>query len=163
MPIVLPILPEPSPGETGRYRVIAKHRALPGRADVYQQRMFADLENTRAEPGALQLHIHRDRFDPDVFVIYEVWKDLGALRKHFDMPYVRQFVTDSADYVDGNMEVQWLVMAMNMSPVTERMRHGIARGVTSGLDFEEGQHAHRDHWRGLDRSGIGEAVGGRGS
>ena len=76
-----------------------------------EQRMLADLENTRAEPGALQFHIHRDRFDPNVFVIYEVWKDLGALRRHFDMPYVRQFVTDSADYVDGNMEVQWLVMA----------------------------------------------------
>ena len=73
--------------------------------------MLADLEYTRAEPGALQFHIHRDRFDPNVFVIYEVWKDLGALRRHFDMPYVRQFVTDSADYVDGNMEVQWLVMA----------------------------------------------------
>jgi hypothetical protein len=27
------------------------------------------------------------------------------------MPYVRQSVTDSAEYVDGNMEVQWLVMA----------------------------------------------------
>ena len=36
MPIVLPILPEPSPGETGPYCVIAKHRALPGRADAYR-------------------------------------------------------------------------------------------------------------------------------
>ena len=110
MPIVLPTLPEPSPGEAGPYCVIAKHRALPGRADAYEQRMLADLEKTRAEPGALQFHIHRDRFDPNVFVIYEAWKDLGALRTHFDMPYVRQFVIDSADYVDGNMEVQWLVM-----------------------------------------------------
>jgi quinol monooxygenase YgiN len=111
MPIVLPTLPEPSPGETGPYCVIAKHRARPGRADAYEQRMLADLENTRAEPGALQFHIHRDRFDPNVFVIYEVWQDAGALRMHFDMPYVRQFVIDSAEYVDGNMEVQWLVMA----------------------------------------------------
>jgi hypothetical protein len=34
MPIVLPILPEPSPGETGAYFVIARHQALPGRADA---------------------------------------------------------------------------------------------------------------------------------
>jgi hypothetical protein len=53
MPIVLPILPEPSPGETGAYCVIG-HRALPGRADAYEQRMLADLENTRAEPGVLR-------------------------------------------------------------------------------------------------------------
>ena len=110
MPIVLPTLPEPSPGEAGPYLC---HRQAPGTprpSGWYQQRMLADLEKTRAEPGALQFHIHRDRFDPNVFVIYEAWKDLGALRTHFDMPYVRQFVIDSADYVDGNMEVQWLVM-----------------------------------------------------
>src|SRR5262245_20423841 len=111
MPIVLPQLPEPSPAETGPFVVIARHRALSGRADAYEQRMLADLERTRAEPGALQFHIHRDRFDPQVFVIYEVWRDVEALRVHFEMPYVKQFVADSADYVDGNMEVQWLVMA----------------------------------------------------
>jgi quinol monooxygenase YgiN len=65
MPIVLPILPESSPREMGPYCVIAKHWALPGRADTYEQRMLADLENTRAEPGPLHFHIHRDRFDPN--------------------------------------------------------------------------------------------------
>jgi hypothetical protein len=50
MPIVLPPLPEPSPGETGPYVVIARHRALPGRTDAYEQRMLADLGQTRAEP-----------------------------------------------------------------------------------------------------------------
>src|SRR5262245_20963515 len=93
MPIVLPQLPEPSPAETGPFVVIARHRALPGRADAYEQRMLADLERTRAEPGALQFHIHRDPFDPQVFVI------------------LKQFVADSSNYVDGNMVVQWLVMA----------------------------------------------------
>src|SRR5262245_13991534 len=111
MPIVLPPLPEPSPAESGPFVVIARHRALPGRADAYAQRMLADLARTRAEPGALQFHIHRDRFDPQVFVIYEVWRSVDALRMHFETPYVKQFVADSADYVDGNMEVQWLVMA----------------------------------------------------
>jgi quinol monooxygenase YgiN len=36
--------------------------------------MLADLERTRAEPGALQFHIHRDRADPQAFVIYEAWQ-----------------------------------------------------------------------------------------
>jgi hypothetical protein len=62
MPIVLPPLPEPSRGETGPYVVIARHRALAGRADAYEQRMLADLAQTRAEPGALQFHIHRDDY-----------------------------------------------------------------------------------------------------
>jgi len=110
MPIVLPRLPEPAANEMGPYCVIATHRALPGKADAYERRMLADLERTRAEPGALQFHIHRDRADPQVFVIYEVWQDIAALRAHFETPGVRQFVADSAQFVDGDMTVQWLVM-----------------------------------------------------
>jgi quinol monooxygenase YgiN len=95
--------------------VIAKHRAIPGRADAYEKRMLADLAKTRAEPEALQFHIHRDRLDRNLFVVYEVWRDAAALREHFEMPYVKQFVSDSAEYVDGNMEVQWLIMASEYS------------------------------------------------
>ena len=111
MPIVLPKLPDPAPGETGPYCVIAKHRAKPGRADAYERRMLADLERTRAEAGALQFHIHRDRNDRDLFVIYEIWRDVEALRQHFETPYVQQFVADSSEYIEGDMEVQWIVMA----------------------------------------------------
>jgi quinol monooxygenase YgiN len=111
MPIVLPTLPDPAPEETGPFCVIAKHRAKPGRADDYERRMLADLDRTRSEPGALQFHIHRDRYDRDLFVIYEVWGNVEALRVHFGKPYVKQFVLDSAEYIDGDMDVQWLVMA----------------------------------------------------
>jgi quinol monooxygenase YgiN len=111
MPIMLPTLREAAPDETSPYCVIAKHRAKRGRADAYERRMLADLENTRAEPGALQFHIHRDRSDPDLVVLYEVWRDVRALREHFAQPYVQQFVKDSAEYIEGNMEVQWMIMA----------------------------------------------------
>jgi quinol monooxygenase YgiN len=111
MPISLPKLPEPSPGETSPYCVIAIHRAKPGLADALEKRMLADIERTRAEPGALQFHIHRDRFDRNLFVIYEVWQNRDALRNHFEKPFVKDFVADSAEYEEGNMEVQWLTMA----------------------------------------------------
>ena len=110
MPITLACLPRPDRGESGPYCVIARHRALPGKADAYERRMLADIELTRSEPGCLAFHIHRDRADSNLFVIYEVWRDVGALREHFQTPNVQQFVVDSADYVDGDMSVQWLVM-----------------------------------------------------
>jgi quinol monooxygenase YgiN len=119
MPLVLPKLPAPDPDETGPYCVIAKHRAKPGLANAYEQRMLADLEMTRAETGALQFHIHRDRFDRDLFVIYEVWRNMKALQDHFEKPYVKQFVADSAQYIEGNMEVQWLVIASKYVPGKE--------------------------------------------
>jgi quinol monooxygenase YgiN len=116
MGITLPELPPPAPGEKGPYCVIARHRTLPGKADAYERRMLADILLTRAEPGCLAFHIHRDRADANLFVIYEVWRDIGALREHFKTPYVQQFVVDSADYIDGDMQVQWLVMSTEYQP-----------------------------------------------
>src|SRR5262245_51042915 len=110
MPIVLPELPKPARDETGPYCVIARHRAKPGRADAYERRMLADLAATRSEPGALQFHIHRDRFDRDLFVLYEVWSNMEALRTHFAKAYVKKFVADSDEYIEGDMVVQWLAM-----------------------------------------------------
>jgi quinol monooxygenase YgiN len=110
MPITLPELPAPLPGEKGPYCCVAIHRAKPGQADAYEKRMLADIAQTRSEPGALQFHTQRS-YRPDRFVIYEVWKDLDALRAHFEKAFVKRFVADSAEYVDGNMEVQWLIMA----------------------------------------------------
>ena len=111
MAIVLPTLPEPATGETVPYCVIAKHRARPGRADALEERMISDARKTREKPGSLQFHIHRDRFDHNLFVVYKIWSDINALREHFEKPYVRQFVADSVDYHDGGMEVEWLVMS----------------------------------------------------
>jgi Antibiotic biosynthesis monooxygenase len=95
MPIVLPKLPDPDLDETSPYCVIAKHRAKPGKADAYERRMLADLANTRAEPGALQFHIHRDRSDPDLFVIYEVWRVLRVRNGLRDRSGGRMIGSDS--------------------------------------------------------------------
>ena len=82
MPITLPNLPEQDPSDHGPFVVIAKHRAVPGTADQLEKRMLFDLANTRAEHGCLQFHIHRDRADRDLFVIYEVWRDVAALKRN---------------------------------------------------------------------------------
>ena len=151
MPIVLPTLPEAALAETSPYCVIAKHRAKPGRADAYERRMLADLENTRAEPGALQFHVHRDRFDRDLFVIYEVWRDVDALRAHFEKPYVKQFVVDSAEYIEGNMEISaWSTLGRELvGRSSERQlernlgQRQVAWSVRAGSGrLDESQSAH---------------------
>src|SRR4030095_15108967 len=102
MTITLPNVHPQGSLEKGPYCVIAKHRAKPGMADAYEQRMLADLKMTRAEPGALQFHIHRDRSDRNLFVIYEIWRDREALSEHFEKAYVKQFVIDSTEFIEGN-------------------------------------------------------------
>ena len=84
---------------------------MPGTADALERRMLSDLAATRAEPGCLQFHIHRDRTDRDLFVIYEVWRDISALRTHFATRYVQRFVAESAPFEAGEMDVQFLIMS----------------------------------------------------
>lgn len=110
MALKLPDLPPAGAGEHGPYCVIAKHRAAPGQGEALATRMLGDLENTRRENGCLQFHIHRDRADPDLIVIYEAWRSIEALRRHFDEAYVQQFVVDAGAYEPGDMETQWLEM-----------------------------------------------------
>jgi quinol monooxygenase YgiN len=114
--ITLPELPAQDQGEMGRIALSLSIARNPGSADAYEQRMLADLERTRAETGAVQFHIHRDRFDRDLFVIYEIWRDRKALQEHFDQPYVKQFVADSARYIAGGMQVEWLIMSSKYLP-----------------------------------------------
>jgi quinol monooxygenase YgiN len=110
MALTLPELPQPAAGEDTPYCVIAKHRAAPGQSQALVARMIADLEATRAEGGCLQFHIHHDRSDRDLIVIYEVWRSIDALRSHFGEAYVQKFVADADGFESGDMEVQWLKM-----------------------------------------------------
>ena len=110
MALTLPHLPQPGIGEDTPYCVIAKHRAAPGQGAALVTRMLEDLKATRSEPGCLQFHIHRDRSDPDLIVIYEVWRSIVALKSHFGEGYVQKFVADAGAYEPGDMETQWLEM-----------------------------------------------------
>lgn len=110
MALTLPDLPPPATGEDTPYCVIAKHRATPGRGDALVARMLEDLDATRSESGCLQFHIHRDRSDPDLIVIYEIWRNIDALKSHFGEAYVQKFVVDAGEYEPGDMETHWLEM-----------------------------------------------------
>ena len=110
MALTLPDLPPPADGEDTPYCVIARHRAAPGRGEALVTRMLEDLEATRSEIGCLQFHIHRDRSDPDLIFIYEVWRSIAALKSHFGEAYVQRFVADAGAYEPGDMETQWLQM-----------------------------------------------------
>jgi hypothetical protein len=41
---------------------------------------------------------------------------MDAPREHFKTPYAQQFVRDSAENIDGYMQVQWLVMSTEYQP-----------------------------------------------
>lgn len=93
--------PEPSPGETGPYSLWATVKAKPGKGDILAERLLALVEPSRAEPGALEYHVHRDRKDPDRFTLYEAFASVDDFRAHLDTPYIQAFLADRTSFMDG--------------------------------------------------------------
>ncbi|MFD2205521.1 putative quinol monooxygenase [Kiloniella antarctica] len=105
--ILLPSLQE---GETEPYSLVGRARAKPEMADQLQTRLIDMVAPTRKEPGALEYHVHRDRHDNNLFVFYEVWQSREHLERHLTTPHVQDFLKERHHYLEGDMEIDWLVM-----------------------------------------------------
>jgi quinol monooxygenase YgiN len=66
-----------------------------------QRLLLALVEPPRREEGALDYHVHRDRADRDLFVLYETWSSIEALKRHLPPPYLEAFLADRMNYLEG--------------------------------------------------------------
>jgi len=63
------------------------------RAEV--RRRLQDLAaQTHREPGNINYILHEVPSQPDLFLIYENWKDQAALDFHMEQDYLKQFLAD---------------------------------------------------------------------
>lgn len=104
-------LPEPDADENAPYALVGTARARPGKADALEAALLALVAPTREEDGALEYHVHRDRADRDLFVFFEAWATLAHLKAHLDQPYILDYLSKRTEYLDGEMQVNWLRMA----------------------------------------------------
>jgi quinol monooxygenase YgiN len=64
------------------YVVLARWVAKPGEEAAVAAAIDALIEPSRAEPGNLMYHAHRDPSDPRVFLLYEQYVDQDGYRAH---------------------------------------------------------------------------------
>jgi quinol monooxygenase YgiN len=64
------------------YVVIAKWTALEGEQDAVAAAISRLIEPSRAEPGNISYHCHRDPEDDRVFLLYEQYIDEEAYASH---------------------------------------------------------------------------------
>jgi quinol monooxygenase YgiN len=90
--------------------VIAFIRAKKGAEKELGNRLLALVGPSRAEPGCINYHAHRDEQNPGEWVMYENWKDRSDLEHHFTMPYHKAFIADLPKFVEGEIEMHYLTM-----------------------------------------------------
>lgn len=105
------VLPEIDADETGPYALIGRCRAKPGCANELEQLILGLVAPIRSEPGAIEFHVHRDRADRDVFVIYEIYRSRAELLQHIQQPYTQSFIANCRPLVEGGLQQQFLRMS----------------------------------------------------
>jgi quinol monooxygenase YgiN len=101
-------LPEPDADESGPYSHLGFARAKPGSEDEVEKLILGLVQPLRAEEGAIEFHVHRDRADRSLFVIYEVIRSRGHMERHLAMPHTQEFMRLIKPHVEGPLRQQFL-------------------------------------------------------
>lgn len=90
--------------------LIAKLTAKPEQSEALGQGLFALLDETRAEPGSIDYHFHRDNDDPAVWILYENWTSRADLDAHFEKSYTKALMERFPDLLAKEMELNFCTM-----------------------------------------------------
>ena len=102
--------PEPDEDETGPYTHLGFARARAGHEARVEELILALVEPLRADEGAIEFHVHRDRAEPGLFVIYEMFQSKKDLERHLEQPHTQDFIRDIRPHVEGPLRQQFLRM-----------------------------------------------------
>jgi quinol monooxygenase YgiN len=90
--------------------LVAILRAKPGLGDELGRRLSTLVEPARAEPGNINYDLHRSNDDPDVWILYENWKAPSDLAAHFELPYMKAFIEELPEVLEGAMDMRRCTM-----------------------------------------------------
>lgn len=105
----------PSPSNGTQLTLIAFIRAKKGMGDELGRRLWTLVEPARAEPGNINYDLHRSNEDPDVWVLYENWKNASDLTAHFELPYMKAFVATLPEVLEGEMDLRRSAMVTTVA------------------------------------------------
>lgn len=74
------------------FSMYVKFEVKPGSADAFEAAFLKAIKATRREKGNQAYHLHRGTENPNVYALYERWKDLDALREHVKAAHVEELL-----------------------------------------------------------------------
>jgi quinol monooxygenase YgiN len=113
--IAQPSVIAPTPANGAQLTLVAFVRARKGMGDELGRRLWQLVEPARAEPGNINYDLHRSNDDPDVWVLYENWKEAADLAAHFELPYMKEFVAALPDVLEGEMDLRRCAMVTTIA------------------------------------------------
>lgn len=85
--------------------VLAKVMVKNGQVERFSKWLEGDAEGSLREEGCLRFDVLRDEKQPNVFWIYEVYRDHAAYAAHQEAPYFKAFFAEAGDTLEGPPEI----------------------------------------------------------
>ncbi|ROI10119.1 antibiotic biosynthesis monooxygenase [Kaistella haifensis] len=77
-------------------------RPKKGYEDELRASLLLLVQPTRAEEGSLVYNVHEEK--DGSFFLYEVWRSQEDLDKHWQQPYLKDFMSKVENLIDGKVE-----------------------------------------------------------
>ncbi|MEV4935521.1 antibiotic biosynthesis monooxygenase [Sphingobium sp. LMA1-1-1.1] len=85
---------------------LAEMRAKAGRSEELGAALQRLVAPSRAESGCIIYQIHQGTHDPDLWMVYEVWRSFDDLTEHFSLPHMQAFVASVPELVEGDLDLK---------------------------------------------------------
>lgn len=92
--------------KTEQLTIIATMTAKPGKAEALGEALRALVPPSRRDVGCINYDLHRSLEDSSVWVMYENWTSIEALKLHESSSHFQHFKTQLADLTTGGVELQ---------------------------------------------------------
>ena len=86
--------------------VIAKIKAKPGKESELETAFRKQVADVASEEGTLMYTLHRSQQEPGVFLFYEQYRDLDAMKLHSATPYFKALFQTIEPLVAGPPEIE---------------------------------------------------------
>ena len=104
-----------------RFTMIAKLTVKEGEAEKFIAAFAEAVEPVRKEPGCARYELNQVNGEKNVFVVYERWKGLEALKTHLAAAHTKKLLEAVAPLLEGEPEIEVLTpRAEPKKPKTEQ-------------------------------------------
>ncbi|NQX38980.1 Quinol monooxygenase YgiN [Pedobacter steynii] len=76
-----------------------------GSSDAMKPLLQQLVVESRKENACLQYDLHQDQENRNVFIFHEIWESQEGRTLHDSQPHIARFIADSADFIDGTVQI----------------------------------------------------------
>jgi quinol monooxygenase YgiN len=80
-----------------------------GKNQPFEAAFKEAIAGTRKEPGNLVYQLNRHAQSGQIYIVYERWKNLDALKAHVETPHIEKLLAALADLLDDAPDIDVLV------------------------------------------------------